>query len=501
LNNSRPITQQKIDDATEKLIHDIVSGLSTDKKLAVIKAPPGSGKTYSLLEIVGRLIQKHDWQIAVAAQTNNQANDLAIQFSKNEMFSGLKVIRIGSNGSSAPKDFPSTIEWITSTRRIPEVPVLAIATTAKWAASPASTVFDLLAVDEAWQMAWADLMRCADLSERFMLIGDPGQIAPVTTIDVARWGTSLRAPHKAAPEVAFDDPQFESVRIVGNLPSCRRLPSEAVVYIKPFYDFDFDAYAVPGERKIFMKDDDLELLRLFERLKADEGSVAIAGWASEQAGADISQLLPKNALFEKAVSIGEDIAAATLVRRLSTCEPVLATIPTSPDGPPAQVDMELARAIHRIVKALLNPDVLIAFAPGMEPRPVEQRDIGVSASHRAMNGAIRKALGTGFAEVQIDTPERWQGLQKPIMIAVHPLSGVTDPSDFDLSTGRLCVMASRQQAAMIFVSRDHVGYTIENVIPSATQAPGEPDAVGQGRRAHLEFWELLKNNNRVVSMV
>jgi hypothetical protein len=62
-------------------------------------------------------------------------------------------------------------------------------------------------------------------------------------------------------------------------------------------------------------------------------------------------------------------------------------------------------------------------------------------------------------------------------------------------------MASRQQAAMIFVSRDHVGYTIENVIPSATQAPGEPDVVGQGRRAHLEFWELLKNNNRVVSMV
>ena len=494
-----PKTQDQLDDASRNLHNNVVRALSTDKKLAVIKAPPGSGKTYTLLGIVGSLISDHNWQIAVAAQTNNQANDLAIEFSKR--FPRLKAIRIGSNGSSAPKDFPSTVEWMTSTKHIPDVPVLAIATTAKWAASPASTVFDLLAVDEAWQMAWADLMRCADLSERFMLIGDPGQIAPVTTIDVARWGTSLRAPHKAAPEVVFDDPQFESVRIVGNLPSCRRLPSEAVAYIKPFYDFDFDAYALPGERKIFMKDDDVELRRIFERLKVDEGSVATAGWASEQSGADISQLLPKNAMFEKAASIGEDIPAATLVRRLSTCEPVLATIPTSPDGPPAQVDMELARAIHRIVKALLNPDVLIAFEAGQQPRPVEQQDIGIAASHRSMNGAIRKALGTGFANVRIDTPERWQGLQKPIMIAVHPLSGVTDPSDFDLSTGRLCVMASRQQAAMIFVSRDHVGYTIENVIPSATQAPGEPDSVGQGRRAHLEFWELLKNNNRVVSMV
>jgi hypothetical protein len=149
----------------------------------------------------------------------------------------------------------------------------------------------------------------------------------------------------------------------------------------------------------------------------------------------------------------------------------------------------------------LHDEVQITYKAGAEPRAVQQSDIGICASHRSMNGAIRKTLGAGFADVRIDTPERWQGLEKPIMIAVHPLSGVTDPSEFDLSTGRLCVMASRQQAAMIFVARDHVGQTIENVVPSATQAPGQRDSVGQGRRAHLEFWELLKKNNRVVSMV
>jgi hypothetical protein len=128
-------------------------------------------------------------------------------------------------------------------------------------------------------------------------------------------------------------------------------------------------------------------------------------------------------------------------------------------------------------------------------------DIGISASHRAMNGAIMKALGDEYPGITVDTPERWQGLQRPIMIAVHPLSGVTQPSDFDLSTGRLCVMASRHQVGLIFVARDHVGKTIEDVIPSATQSPGELDVTGRGRRSHLEFWEMLRENNRVVSLV
>ena len=130
---------------------------------------------------------------------------------------------------------------------------------------------------------------------------------------------------------------------------------------------------------------------------------------------------------------------------------------------------------------------------------MSQQHIGVVASHRSMNGLIRKNLGAELAKIRIDTPERWQGLEVPFMIAVHPLSGVTDPAEFDLATGRLCVMASRQQVGLIFVTRDHVGKTVENVIPSATQPPDNKDHIGLGRRAHLEFWNLLVSNNRIIS--
>jgi hypothetical protein len=117
-----------------------------------------------------------------------------------------------------------------------------------------------------------------------------------------------------------------------------------------------------------------------------------------------------------------------------------------------------------------------------------------------MNGELRKALGADFSDVSIDTPERWQGLERPIMIVVHPLSNVTDPSDFDLETGRLCVMASRHQVGLIVITRDHVGASLEEFIPQASQAPGLPDVVGRGHFAHARFWNDLVEDQRMVAL-
>jgi hypothetical protein len=324
----------------------------------------------------------------------------------------------------------------------------------------------------------------------------------VTSIDVARWGTSLRAPHLAAPEVVKADPQFEIERVSGALPSCRRLPAEAVPYVKMFYDFDFDAFAEPGERKLLVHGSrDPEIAELLRQLADSYKDYGQPGWVDGTENESADKHILRNRDYEGAVTLGGDIAVASLVTKLATCEPIIATIPTSPDGPPSVVDMELARAIHRIVKGLLSGGVQAVVKAGSEARPITQDDIGACAAHRSMNGAIRKTFGPDFKHVKIDTAERWQGLEKPIMIAVHPLSGVTEPSEFDLSTGRLCVMASRQQVAMIFVSRDHIGQTIENALPGAVQPPGAQDVVGRGRRAHLDFWLLLKQRKRVISLV
>jgi hypothetical protein len=135
------------------------------------------------------------------------------------------------------------------------------------------------------------------------------------------------------------------------------------------------------------------------------------------------------------------------------------------------------------------------------PRILTAADIGIVSTHNQMNSAIGSCLPTaltGEHGIRVTTPERWQGLERAVMIAVHPLSGVQTPSAFDLETGRLCVMASRHQSACIFITRDHVGDTLNSHLPAADQALGRGDTIGRGHAQHTAFWQYHEKRNLIV---
>ena len=407
-------------------------------RLGVIKAPPGSGKTHLLVTVLLRLLSS-GMRVAVAAQTNAQADDICRRVT--ERAGTVKVCRFASAGHRPRDGFPGSVLWVSRRADLPHGTGVTVSTAAKWALTDVDEPFDLLAIDEAWQMAWADLMQCATVSERFLLIGDPGQIPPVVTVDVRRWETSPRAPHAAAPEVVLRDPDLYAEAFVGSLPACRRLPHEAVDFVRPFYDFEFAAYALPGGR-----------------------------------------------LLKHRAPRFEPLAAGL---------PVVLACPTPDRGPPLEVDPDIAVLAASAVEQLLAGAATVSV-DGRE-RALAPEDIGLTSSHRIMNAAMSQALAGRLSEVRVDTPERWQGLERPVMLAVHPLSGTDEPSAFDLETGRLCVMASRHQCALIVLSRDHVGDTLANLVPSAEQAPGKPDIVGRGHDAHIRFWSQLEDAGLIVT--
>jgi hypothetical protein len=431
------VSTSNIDREYTQLRSDLVTHFKNGGRLAVVKAPPGSGKTFTLIEVLSSLVATGG-RVAVAAQTNSQADDICSRLDRDHP--EVPVARFAGKRSRQPHDFPTDVLWIDDKDALPDSPGVTVSTTAKWSLTDIPLPYDLLAIDEAWQMSWADLMQCALLSANFLMIGDPGQIPPVVAIDVRRWETSPRAPHEAAPEVVLADPALASIRYIGSLPACRRLPRESVVFVKPFYDFDFVAYAGAGAR-------------------------------------------------------GLDLPGGHRLAPLADGRPILLTVPTPAHGPPIEVDLDIADAAACVVSDLFDSGAKLRL--GDVDRALEARDIGVSSSHRVMNSALTSALSEWGGQLRVDTPERWQGLERPVMIAVHPLSGVTDPSAFDLETGRLCVMTSRHEAALILLSRDHVGETLANFVPSAGQAPGRPDIVGRGHDAHLRFWEALASENRI----
>jgi hypothetical protein len=428
----------ELDAAYRALEDGLAESLDQGGRLAVIKAPPGSGKTHLLVTVLLRLVSL-GMRVAVAAQTNAQADDICRRVT--ERAGTVAVCRFASAGHRPPEAFPGSVVWASRSADLPSGAGVTVSTAAKWALTDVNTPFDLLAIDEAWQMAWADLMQCATVSERYLLIGDPGQIPPVVTVDVRRWETSPRAPHAAAPDVVLRDSYLYAEAFVGSLPACRRLPHEAVDFIRPFYDFEFAAYVASGSRRL--------------QHRAPRFAPLAAGL------------------------------------------PVALTCPTPDRGPPLEVDLDIAAIAASTVEELMADSATVSV-DGRE-RALAPEDIGLTSSHRIMNAAMSQALGGRFPGVRVDTPERWQGLERPVMLAVHPLSGADEPSAFDLETGRLCVMASRHQCALIVLSRDHVGDTLANLVPSAEQAPGKPDIVGRGHDAHIRFWRQLEAGDLISS--
>lgn len=430
--------------AQDRVREAVLAHLAGSAAAAVVKAPPGSGKTLLLGELVARMI-KAGQRVAVATQTNAQADDLCRRLAA----AGQRPFRFVASGGGAP-GLPEAVTVISERAELPRRKSVVVATAKKWGAIQIDQAFDVLLIDEAWQMPWATFLPLGRVAGRFALIGDPGQIPPTVTVDTSRWETSPFPPHRPTPEVVLS--QAGGRVLCAELPASRRLPHDTVDLIQPFYDFGFGAWARPEDRS----------LSFGKRVRG-----------------------PMDAALE----------------RLTTGSVVVATLPT-PEFVP-EVDDELVNATVALVRQLLarDPHVRIADQPDGPERQLLAQHIGVSSTHRSTNEALSRRLqASGLENVRVDTPERWQGLQCDVMFVVHPLSGVLSPTAFDLETGRLCVMASRHRVGVVLVSRDHVGATLEETLPVADQAVGRDDTSGRGIEQHLRLWSSLERAGRIARL-
>lgn len=433
--------------AADRVFKDTLAGLKEKRAVVVVKAPPGSGKTYLLSRVVHAL--RRDHRIAIAAQTNAQADDLARRLADEPWkIHCQRFVRTGGEWADAPK----RVTVVSKTDDLPSGPCVVIATAAKWGFVDIDHPFDVLLVDEAWQMQWSQFVPLGRVAPRFVLIGDPGQIPPVVAVDSSRWETAQFAPHLPAPEIVLEHGKkltdIEAKLL--QLPASRRLPHDAVELIQSFYDFTFGAWALPGERAV----------------------------VARKAGREP---------IDQAIDLLGDGSVAAV------------TCPTG-NEPPPETDEAVADLAVAIATRLLERKAHVELRDAKETHKIAGTDIGISATHRVMNELVERRLqrSRALAGVRVDTPERWQGLERLVTIAVHPLSSVLQPSSFDLDTGRLCVMASRHRGGLIVVGRDHIDDTLENLIVSADQPLGRPDVSGRGHQQHLAFWHGLRDRGRIV---
>lgn len=427
----------EITEMSRRLLEELTGFVQSTEGLCIVKAPPGSGKTYNLLATVAAAVSS-GLRCAVAGQTNAQCDDICERLAADHPEVSTARL-LGSQGPAVPI---AGVALATKASDGPTGPSVTVATTAKWHYSGFEP-FDLLLVDEAWQLAWADFMLLGQVAGRFILIGDPGQIPPTVTVSTRRWETSPRAPHQAAPELLLLDDSVP--KRVLELPACRRLPADAVEVVRGFYDFPFESWARPGERDV------------------------------------------------RATNPGQGDGVDAAIEGLADASGAILTLATPVGGPPLDLDRELAALCAELAVRILDRGCEARCDDEGIPLRLDPAYIGITATHRRMNRAVHDALPAGLLEqgLRVDTPERWQGLERPLMIVVHPLTGSVRPSSFDLETGRLCVMASRHRAGLIVVSRDHVRDTLDHHIPVADQPIGRPDLNGRGHDQHIRFWDAI----------
>ncbi len=215
--------------------------------LVLVESPPGAGKTTLVCVVASHLGARARLRIAIATQTNAQAIDLANRLST--VSTACPLTLLARSNSKRPRGLRADVEFAARPRDLSDG--IVIGTAAKWAWVPPTTwQADLLVVDEAWQLTWADFGAIAPVAPQALLVGDPGQIAPVTTGDTSRWSHYRAAPHTPAPAalVALVGDEITHLR----LPATCRLGPATTALIQPLYDFGFGSarlgrdYFAPG---------------------------------------------------------------------------------------------------------------------------------------------------------------------------------------------------------------------------------------------------------------
>jgi AAA domain len=434
--------------STEAL-KELLSAVHRGDRLVLVDSPPGAGKTYGGRRVSATVAGLLGGRCAVACQTNAQSFDFARDLA--ESFDVAVALFLGRE-TSAPDDLVA-LPNVTVARKeseLPAGPCVIVANSRKWYyRDTAEGLADYLVVDEAYQLKWADYAKIAGIAPKHVLIGDPGQIAPVVRADVRRWRHDPAGPHVPAPP-SLQHLHGDAVETI-RLPATRRLPVDSARIVSDcFYRaLPFGATATPEGRRL---------------------ELACPG------------TMPLDAVLDRASKVS--LALAQLPARIV-----------------GENDEEILRTMAATVGRLVDDRGAEVLDADSDPvtRPLRAADIGIVCPHTSQVESLQGLLGGDHPEVLVDTANRFQGLQRKVILALHPLSGRDDASEFHLDTGRLCVSLSRHRVACIVFCRAGLIDMLERHVSVGERTLGiDDDPEWEGSVSHVALLGRLEAEDSIV---
>jgi len=413
----------------------------------VLRSPPGAGKTGVAQRLALQSARLLDQRCMIVTQTNEQAFDLARRLAGNA--DAFPVHLWAREGLMLPNSVVqlANLEIVHDEADLPRCPSITIANGAKWSwIKSGEPRFDVQIVDEAYQLPDYRFQRIANLADRHVLIGDPGQIDPFVNCEIERWRCDPAGPQVSSP-VALVKRHPSVLQLA--LPVSRRLNADTVELVQPAFYPDMPFRAMSRDRAV---------------------------------GFGVAGIMPFDAALDA-------VAGEPKV--------VMVELPAQITG---EMDAELADELVSAIRRLLNRQAWVRDDGAISP--VTPDKIGVVCAHVSQVNAVRERLGQDLSEVFVETANRFQGIERAFMFVHHPLSGRADATAFHLDAGRLCVMLSRHRIACWVFGRQGIGEQLMRFVPAGDRALGiDDDPEYRGWRAHVSVIAALAQAHRVFPAV
>ncbi|MBG0568173.1 hypothetical protein [Actinoplanes aureus] len=460
-----------------------LSGVAEYDKI-LVRAAAGAGKTYALRHMVRQaLAHPRCSRVGVTAFANKQIFPLAGALGRELGAERVCLFVARDRALEVPADVRDSVSIATTTGDIPNTCDVVVGTSHKLGAlgelkrlienvGPAGNgdlPFDVLFVDEAWQLPGHRYATVQGLAPISVGVGDVGQLPPLEPGQQNPWrGDAGYNPYRAWPT---SYPASATTRVV-DLPAVWRPTAAQLPLWRAFYtDWDqLHCVAGPGDRAL-----DLPPLT----------GVAGSVWAAVAGGAPT--LLEVGGLPDPEAP---DIDLPLLGVLEELLDPLLKngfrTYARSYDGqgrPEGEVVVDSANPQgDPLIVILATRNQAVDDANDLVERLTERYDLP--------DGVLIAS-----------TVDSWQGQTNAITVAIHPLSGAEELDEFNSAFGRLAVTCTRATHGLLMIARHGLDELLDTT-PARPGTPlGEPGPRSLPRQTHQRILAAFTRGALTVAAV
>lgn len=439
---------------------DALNG-SSDVQRILLKAAAGAGKSFLLRGLVrDSIAQPQCLRVAVTAFQNRQLWPLAASLG-NEL--GKSSVYLWAS----KRVFPDVPDWVKtsatvvdSVKAIPQDVPVVLTTTHMFgmtrqhvrnhfaSAFHGDHRFDVLFVDEAWQLPHHLFDKIAYIAPIHVGVGDVGQLPPLEIAENPWRGDPGFNPYRAWPTAYEGD---ATKTWATELPAVWRPTGEQLGLWRAFYP-EWDALncvAAPGDRAIGVGNLSGLAKSVWESVATGVPTLLEVGGLPDAEAADVD--LPLIEFIEG------------LLDELFTAGFTLSALDYNDDGTPSgktNVDQPGSDPTNPLIAILATRNQAVDDAGYAVAR--------LSDKHRLTE-----------SDIVVSTVDSWQGQTNGITIAIHPLTGASELDEFNSAFGRLAVACTRATHGLLMVSRPG----LDRLLQQAAARPGTP--FGEPGNRHL----------------